>query len=365
MIKYILLFILCLLVTPVCGQPIANNEELWLDDNGQHINCHGGNILYLPDGKYYWYGEHRVEHIPGTSEDGISLYTSKDLKTWHYEGLVLEAVKDTASDITLGCIMERPKVVYNVRAKKYVMIFHLELRGKGYSAARTGFAVADNPKGPFRFLRSVRPNAGKWPADFKRKDKKVASDLRPEAYKEWWTPQWYQAVSKGLFLKRDLKKGQMSRDMAVYIDDDGKAYHLYSSEENLTLHLAELTNDYLHYTGKYWRIAPGGQNEAPVIFKRNGTYWLIASGCTGWAPNKARLFKASQITGPWEQLECPARGKGADKTFGGQGTYAMPDPQRPGEFIFMADVWTPKQLSHSRHLWIPVTFENGSPVLRQ
>lgn len=347
----------------LAAQPTPTADGLWLADDGEHINCHGGNIIRLADGVYYWYGEHRVQNIPGTTEDGISLYTSTDLKTWHNEGLVLKASADTLSDIALGCIMERPKVVYNEKTGKYVMLFHLELKGKGYAAARVAFAVADNPKGPFTFLRSLRPNPGKWPADFKKSDKKTAKAQNPSDYSKWWTPEWRVAIEKGMFLNRDFEGGQMSRDMTVYIDDDGTAYHIFSSEDNLTLHLAELTDDYLDYTGRYWRIAPCGQNEAPTLFKKDGTYWLITSGCTGWAPNEARMFKASKITGPWEQVACPSRGEGAKTTFGGQGTYVMSDPARPGEFIFMADIWTPKQLSHSRHLWIPIKFENGAPVL--
>ncbi len=346
-------------------QPVADSEGLWPDDKGQHINCHGGNIIQTKDGTYHWYGEHRVENIPGTSEDGIALYTSRDLRSWQYKGLVLKAVNDTTSDIALGCIMERPKVVHNPQTGKYVMIFHLELRGKGYAAARAAFAVSDTPEGPFTFIRSLRPNAAKWPADFTDNDRQAALSLKPEDYKTWWTPEWRTAIEKGLFLVRDMAGGQMSRDMTVYVDDDGTAYHIFSSEDNLTLHIAELTPDYLDYTGRYWRIAPGGQNEAPVLFKKDGTYWLITSGCTGWAPNQARMFRAKTITGPWEQMPCPAQGEGADKTFGGQGTYAMPAPSRNGGFIFMADIWTPKRLSHSRHLWIPVTFENGAPVLKK
>lgn len=78
----------------------------------------------------------------------------------------------------------------------------------------------------------------------------------PEEYKEWWTPKWYEAIAKGMFVKRDLKDGQMSRDMTLFVDDDGKAYHIYSSEDNLTLQIAELADDYLSHTGKYIRIFP-------------------------------------------------------------------------------------------------------------
>ena len=91
----------------------------------------------------------------------------------------------------------------------------------------------------------------------------------------------------------------MSRDMTIFIDDDGKAYHIYSSEENLTLQIAQLTDDYMQHNGCYVRVAAGGQNEAPTIFKQDGTYLMITSGCTGWAPTAARMFKAKNIYGPW------------------------------------------------------------------
>jgi hypothetical protein len=353
------------------------NAQTWPDNNGKHINAHGGNIIKYGE-KYYWYGENRP--LRGfTTEVGVEVFSSTDLVNWTDEGVALAVSEEKGADIERGCIMERPKVVYNEKTGKFVMLFHLELKGRGYEAARVGFAVSDSPVGPFKFIRSLRPNAGIWPADFSKKDIKAAKKLDPEQYKEWWTPEWRKAVKTGLLLARDVPGGQMSRDMTVYIDDDGKAYHIYSVEENLTLNVAELTDDFLDYTGKYTRIAPGGQNEAPTILKRNGKYWLIASGCTGWDPNKARMFWSISIWGPWTQVETPFVGDGptmevrtrrgtesktwsADKTFGTQGTYIM----KLGEdkFVFMADMWNPRSLALSRHIWLPIAFKaDGTPVI--
>lgn len=170
---------------------------------------------------------------------------------------------------------------------------------QGLSAARAGVAVSDTPEGPYRFIRSGRVNPGCLPADMDEQALATLDTLNAENYQTWWTPQWRDAVSKGLMVKRDLEGGQMARDMTLYVDDDGKAYHIYSSEENLTLQIAELSDDYLSHTGKYCRVAPGGHNEAPAIFKKDGTYWMITSGCTGWDPNEARMFLAPSITGPW------------------------------------------------------------------
>lgn len=335
----------------------------WPDDAGRHINAHGGNVLYH-DGVYYWYGENRP-HRGFTTEEGVAVYTSADLLHWKDGGVALAVSEEKGSPIERGCIMERPKVVYNRCTGKFVMLFHLELKGLGYAAARVGFAVSDTPTGPFRFLSSLRPNAGVWPVEFGRKERKAARRLNESDFKDWWTQEWRAAVKGGLFLKRDFSGGQMSRDMTVFVDDDGKAYHVFASEENLTLHLAELTDDYLDYTGRYTRIAPGGQNEAPVLFKHNGVYWLITSGCTGWAPNEARLFSASSLWGPWTQHANPCRGPKANLTFGGQGTYAFPLPGREGALIFMADVWNPEHLADSRHIWLPVEFDaKGVPFLR-
>ena len=354
---------LCLSIIGIQAQDLKSITpgKLWPDDKDEHINAHGGNVMYH-EGTYYWYGENRPER-GFTTEVGISVYSSQDLMNWKNEGVALAVTEKAGDVIERGCIMERPKVVYNAETKQFVMLFHLELKGRGYEAARVGFAVSESPTGPFRFIRSLRPNAGKWPMDFTERDIKRAMALDEADYREWWTPEWRRAVNHGLLLKRDLPGGQMSRDMTVYIDDDGKAYHIHSAEENLTLNIAELTPDYLDYTGRYIRLAPGGHNEAPTLFKRDGVYWMITSGCTGWEPNEARMFKSDSIWGPWEQLPSPFRGEDAEKSFHTQGTYIF-KVEGTEQYIFMADRWMPRSLKYSRHIWLPITFDaDGTPEL--
>ena len=119
--------------------------KLWLDNNGKHINAHGGGIIKYGD-KYYWYGENRP--MRGfTTEVGVEVFSSTDLMNWTDEGVALAVSEEKGADIERGCIMERPKVVYNEKTGKFVMLFHLELKGRGYEAARVGFAVSDSPTG--------------------------------------------------------------------------------------------------------------------------------------------------------------------------------------------------------------------------
>lgn len=360
-----LAFFLCAMVAAVEAQALDEIRpgQEWPERKGEHINAHGGGLLFH-EGKYYWYGENRPAR-GFTTEVGVEVYSSSDLMNWEDEGVALAVSDEAGHDIERGCIMERPKVVRNPKTGKFVMLFHLELKGQGYAAARVGFAESDSPVGPFRFIRSLRPNAGKWPVDFSRRDIRKAKKLKEADYKEWWTPEWREAIREGLLLARDVPGGQMSRDMTVYVDDDGKAYHIYSAEENLTLNIAELADDYLDYTGRYVRVAPGGQNEAPAIFKRDGVYWMITSGCTGWAPNEARMFKATSLWGPWEQLPSPFVGKDAKKSFHTQGTYIFKVEGTEDGFVFMADRWNPRSLKNSRHIWLPIEFkEDDTPVIR-
>lgn len=336
--------------------------ELWLDQQGKHINAHGGGVVAYR-GTYYWYGEHKAD-TTSRAMVGVTCYSSQDLRSWQNRGTALRVTDIAGHDIERGCILERPKVVYCERTGKFVMWFHLELKGRGYGAARYGVAVSDTPEGPFTYLRSARVCPECAPQNMPLTDKerkRIDAALAKGKELKWWTPEWRGLVKLGLYNVRDRESGQMARDMTVYVDADGTAYHIYSSEENQTLQIAELTPDYLAHTGRYWRMAPGGTNEAPAVFRHDGTYYMITSGCTGWAPNAARLFSAPAITGPWTEHPNPCRGEGADTTFGGQSTYILSTPEAD---IFMADIWRPKHPSDARYIWTPIEWEDGLPVVR-
>jgi len=319
--------------------------QLWPDNKGVHINAHGGGILYQK-GTYYWFGEHKIAGGAGNrAMVGVHCYSSKDLYNWKDEGIALSVSDDPQNDIAKGCILERPKVVYNKLTKKYVMWFHLELLGKGYSAARAGVAISDKVTGPYQFIKSYRPNPAQMPFY-------PATALESEKV-NCISP----ANKSDGFFCRDLPGGQMARDMTVFVDDNGKAYHVFSSEENFTLDLAELTDDYTGHTGKFIRVYVGHQTEAPALFKHNGIYYMIGSGCTGWDPNAARWFSAPNIWGPWTYHGNPCKGTNSDITYGGQSTHVLPVAGKKDAFIFMADKWTPKDAIDGRYLWLPISFK--------
>lgn len=288
---------------------------LWYDTDGIPINAHGGGLLH-DRSTYYWYGEFKVEGRAGNSAQvGVSCYSLTDLYQWKNEGIVLTVSEEGGHEIERGCVIERPKVIHNHRTGQYVLWFHLELRGQGYAAARCGVAVADSPTGPFAYRGSFRPD------------------------------------------------GEMSRDMTLFVDDDATAYLFCASEENSTLHIHTLSDDYLTTTGNFIRVFENRSMEAPAVFQHEGRYYFIGSDCTGWAPNAARSAVADSVRGPWHELGNPCLGSDAELTFLAQSTYVQPVVGRPGAFLFLADRWRPENAIDGRYVWLPIQFTDDRFVI--
>lgn len=341
--------------------------EVWLDSADQPINAHGGGVLHH-EGTYYWFGEHKVAGPDGNlAQVGVHVYASADLQRWDDAGIAFPVSPDAASEIGRGCIIERPKVIFNAAARRFVMWFHLEPPGQGYAASRSGVAVADRPAGPYRFLGSLRPNAGVWPenvsADWRR-PLGPGERTRLDALELPGGPRPY--YPKHLLFRRDHAGGQMARDLALFVDDDGTAYQIYASEENGTLHISQLDPTYLQPAGRYIRVLPGRFNEAPAPMKWRGRYFLFASGCTGWAPNPARLLAADSIWGPWEECGNPCLGTGRQiaNTFASQPAFILPVAGRTDAFVYLGDRWRPDDPCDGRYVWLPVEFHHGFPMIR-
>jgi beta-galactosidase len=301
----------------------AGEATGWKDMDGHYINAHGAGVM-VHDGVYYLFGEikkGKTRLVPGQDwEDyrvdagGVSCYSSRDLVHWKNEGVALVPnLSDTGSDLYVGRVIERPKVIYNSVTRQYVMWMHIDRDDYGY--ARAGVAVSDKPQGPFRYLGSVRPN------------------------------------------------GQMSRDMTVFQDDDGRAYLVYASENNNTMQVCLLAPDYLTPTAVYRRILVGQRREAPAVFKADGKYFLITSLCSGWDPNAAMLAVADSMMGEWVQGGNPCVGADSATTFHSQSTYVLPVDR--AKFVFMADRWNKNDLERSGYLWVPFAVRDGKVEIRE
>ena len=87
------------------------------------------------------------------------------------------------------------------------------------------------------------------------------------------------------------------------------------------------------------------QCEGPSVFKTgNGSYYLMASHLSGWAPNPPLLFHAATPNlgdAIWHQLQKPASGPDSNITFNSQSTFVFPLEFQDGTvlYIYMGDRW--------------------------
>ena len=333
------------------------------DTNGVNIQAHGGQIQKLGS-KYYWIGEDKTNDYKPCP--GIHMYSSSDLYNWKDEGLVLKTMVDESQlqeeyyrnlygdlpyseqyaifedlwygDGTDGCVIERPKMLHNPKTNKYVIWFHADgttpsSKGQSnYGKAKAGVAISDSPVGPFKLLGTYLL-------------------VQDDNYDHTWD-----------------NIGGHVRDMNLFQDDDGTAYVIYSSDGNTNTYIAKLNDEYTGISksqgGKpvegvdYIVTFVKNQREAPAMFKANGKYYMITSGCTGWSPNPASYAIADKVLGEWKTIGNPCTDDGASTTYDTQSTCVYKVDE--GEYIYMGDRWFSGTLRDSRYVWLPIEFDiNG------
>ncbi|MEU6917398.1 RICIN domain-containing protein [Streptomyces olindensis] len=282
------------------------NGTQFTDTTGAIVHAHGGGVIKVGS-YYYWFGENRNED---NSFRYVSAYRSTDLKTWEFRRHVLTQ----ASDPELASAnIERPKVIYNAATGKFVMWMHKEL-ATDYTQARAAVAVSDTVDGDYDYRGSFRP------------------------------------------------LGYMSRDITAYVDDDGTGYMISAANENRDLHIYRLTPDYLNVDSRVQLLWQGQLREAPAMFKRNGVYFLLTSGATGWNPNQQKYATATSITGTWSALQ----NVGDSTAYGSQTTFVLPVQGTAGtEYLYMGDRWGNsfgQNVNASKYVWLPLEFPTNTTM---
>jgi hypothetical protein len=291
---------------------------LWTDDQGNPIHAHAGNLIKV-GARWYWYGESTRDLGAGlvfAAFNGIRCYSSTDLRTWHYEGMVVTPRPSGA--LSKHLVAYRPKVLYNATTSRYVMIL-TECCGDGSNGAldtpHLVYTLASSPTGPFVFQKTENPG--------------VVSVY----------------------------------DMGVFKDDDGSAYVLYS-DGNAGVSIDRLAADYLSAAQKVVHFTSGACEEAPSMIKAGGRYFLTNSWCSGWSPNQNHYRSAPSVSGPWNKQ--PDGNLGNGNTYNSQGGYILPITGTAGTtYVYVGDRWDCPQaacdLSMSKYVWLPLAI-NGSTM---
>ncbi|MFD1677384.1 family 43 glycosylhydrolase [Alicyclobacillus fodiniaquatilis] len=292
---------------------IENGQTLF-DTDGKVLHAHGGFMLQVED-TFYWYGENRQDHIY------VSCYASKDLVNWTFRNHILttetktEAIR-VRTDLQLKnengrkVNIERPKVIYNQRTKKYVLWAHYE-NGEDYLCAAVAVATCDTPDGDFTYHGSFNPY------------------------------------------------GEMSRDCTLYQEEDGTAYFLSAARDNADMHIYRLQDDYLNVDSLVNKLWQGEYREAPALFKKDGFYYMLSSFCTGWAPNQGKYGTASDIEGKWSSLQ-----EFGDKTtYHSQPAFVLTiKGTKKTSYIYVGDRWggDGQNYFNSTYVFLPLNFQEGN-----
>jgi hypothetical protein len=300
-------------------QGLISPGEIWPDNEGNHIQAHGGGIIKL--GKiFYWYGEERRKGLDSNYRY-VSCYSSKDLMKWKYRGNVLVLAKPDSVLLNNRWVLERPKVYYNSKNKKYVMYMHLDGAIKGvskysgaYEYASVGVAISDKAIGPFTLVKTFRP------------------------------------------------LGKESRDIGQFIDDDGTAYLIFESRPLKGFYIAKLSDDYIGIEKEIAFIQSPLEGGAIVHYK--GLYYVIGSKLTGWSPNANKVASAPSIDGPWSEFVDIAPPE--TRTYNSQSTMFLKIiGSKDTTVIYMGDRWKPSALWDSRYIWMPVQINEGKLWLQE
>lgn len=301
----------------LAAEGIITNGTQFKDTSGNVIHAHGGGLLKYGE-YYYWYGEYRDN---SNYFLGVRCYRSKDLVNWEYRGEVL--APNSASELA-KCNVERPKVMYNASTKEFVMWMHWE-NGVHYGEARAAVAYCNTPDGKFTYQGSFRPLASTGVMDH------------------------------GL-------PGYMSRDCNVFVDTDGKGYFISAANENMDLHLYELTPDYKNIARLTAKLYVGQQREAPCLIKRNSYYYLITSGCTGWSPNQAKYSYSQNLSSGWSELY----NLGNSTTYNSQPAFVIHVQGSSGTtYLYTGDRWAGAwngKVNDSQYVWLPIEFRSDTSL---
>ena len=302
----------------------------WCDTDGNIINASDGGIIFA-NGKYHWYGL-SFRNLPFLSgpnggqmtDVGVVMYESEDLLNWKYEGVILEVNSDPQSELFAPLRFERPKIIYNDKTGKFVLWCHFVKypgnHGDNKGECDMGLAVCDTVNGKYKWLGFKKP----------------------------------------------IDEKGCVRDMTVYKDIDDCAYLIYDrhtkeQKEDRCLYVVKLSEDYLSFTDTYKRIDIALRREAPVVIFKNGYYYIVTSGLTGWQTNQAKAFRAKHLLGEWEEIGDPCIDDFTHTTFNTQGSNAF-KIAGTDTWIIMLERHNTSCFLRSSYVWLPVDFNDNNTI---
>ena len=343
---------LSLLATTASAMLLHSNLAPLRDVHNQLMDVHDGSIVKW-NGRYYMHGmsytnctleysQFPPHYCPGVffsfgncgfrDDHGLAIYSSENLVSWRYEGDGLPI-----ADRPRG-IYFRPKVIHDAARDEFVLWINYLPRADDYWPMDTPLAAyiststhivakAKTPNGPFVIVNTDAKLQVANAADFAL----LATPELPDG---------------GAYIAYDAW-------------DNGHAIRIEKLSDDLTRGSGNETHD----------LSPAG-NEAPLLFERNGWYYLAYGHvcCFCAEGGGAVLLVARHPLGPWKETGVdlnPRRGKGGKcgATIPVQNNHVFQIANGfERQYVFVADLWrtAPDGLkSHDLQFWAPLTFDDS------
>ena len=163
---------------------------------------------------------------------------------------------------------------------------------------------------------------------------------------------------------RPIDRAGFVRDCTLFVDEDEDAYFIYDRQMSEAfnkelepfercLHAVRLTDDYLDASDTWVRLDACDGREAPCMFKKDGVYYLITSGLTGWEYNEAEYYVSSHPLEGWKCMGNPCAGPGASTTFNSQPTQVI---AVNGYYYLLCERHNTRDFLECSHILLPIEF---------
>jgi len=350
--RVLLVFAIHYLPLALSGAVTINNMAPRVDVNGNIIDAHDGTVQKFTIGNSSLYYMHAMQyglceepanlgcdqtpdHCGFLPDHNISIWSSPDLSSgsWEYVGNSI-SVEDRPPGVVF-----RPHLVYNPNTKLYVLWWNYDYNGDFLAVA-----TAPSPAGPFTLQNKVV----------------------------------------------NITKGQ-SGDFALFVDDDGTGYVVYSWA--YVMHIEQLTPDFIYSSGKTGSDFSEYFVEAPVFFKRGDIYYVLFGYCCCYCEQGSGIMvhTATSPLGPYTKvpgdLACvsdqtpiysmaraePTPGQGCQYanaattsiTRSQQNYIVQVDTPNGIEYIWTGDRWqqAPDGIKgHDPQYWVPLQFDSNGMI---
>lgn len=163
-------------------------------------------------------------------------------------------------------------------------------------------------------------------------------------------------------------------DKGIYQDDDANktAYLLCTADDggntNGTTKIIRLNSNYIGQAAvlQSWTVTTN-RKEALAIMKRNGTYYLTASGTHGWNSGNSHYRTASSLTGTFSAWQVIPTNPSSTDCFNTQHDYILKIVGSVAtSYIYLGDRWSQDTgVGFGRNAWYPITFDgSGVPTIQ-